>query len=230
MGAGSDLCPDLLRMFGASADPIVVVDDRWVVVYWNRAAEEAFGRLSTEVVGRNCYDIVAGVDGEGRQVCRMRCEKWALARRGGRVRHFSVKALPSTDTWVDVTVLPILDQANRPIALAHVLRNIERTKRLERFVRGLASSAEDVLTAQAKNGNGNASGNGNGDTPVHLTPRELEVLTLLSRGAGTAAISEKLGVSGHTVHNHIATTLNKLGVHSRAEAVAYAFEHRLVDR
>lgn len=224
MDVASDICPDLLRAFNASADPIVVVDDRWIVVHWNRAAEEVFGRVATEVVGRHCYDVVGGVDGSGRQICRARCEKWALARRGGRVHHFDLRALPSRDLWVDVTVLPILDQGGRPVALAHILRNIERAKRLERFVHELASSAEDVLTPTAKNGTSAAT------EAVHLTRRELEVLALLARGAGTAAIAEQLGVSGHTVHNHIATTLSKLGVHSRAEAVAYAFEHRLVVR
>ncbi len=83
-----------------------------------------------------------------------------------------------------------------------------------------ATNAEDVLTSRAGNGTHEPS-------PVRLTLREAEVLGLLAHGAGTETIAERLGVSTHTVHNHIAVVLGKLGVHSRAEAVAYAFEHHL---
>ncbi|MEK7861489.1 MAG: LuxR C-terminal-related transcriptional regulator [Chloroflexota bacterium] len=222
MDAASDLCPDLLRAFNACGDPVFVVDERWVIVQWNAAAEAAFGRAAADVRGKHCYDVLAGMDAGGRQVCRARCEKWAVARRGARVHHFDLRALPSHDVWVNVSILPISDQTGRPIALAHVVRNIERTKRLERFVRAVATSAEDVLAPSV--GNATLAE----PSPVHLTARELEVLGLLSRGAGTDAMAERLGVSRHTVHNHVATMLNKLGVHSRAQAVAYAFEHHIV--
>ena len=224
MQAASDLCPDLVRAFNACGDPVVVVDDRWVIVQWNPAAEAAFGRPAAEVKGKHCYEVLAGTNGTGREVCRLRCEKWALARRGARIPHFDLRALPSHEAWVDVSILPISDGTGRPVALAHILHSIERTKRLERFAREVATSAEDVLAPGATNGTAAEP------APHHLTARELEVLGLLSRGAGSGAMAERLGVSPHTVHNHVATLLNKLGVHSRAEAVAYAFEHRLVER
>lgn len=225
MDTASDICPDLIRAFNACGDPVLVVDDRWIIVHWNAAAEAAFGHSAADALGKHCYEIIAGVNGGGRQVCRARCEKWALARRGARVHHFDLRALPSHDVWVNASILPIVDPAGRPVALAHIFRNVERTKRLERFVRDLAASAEDILAPAASNGVAHDA-----PPPLHLTARELEVLGLLSRGAGTAAIGDRLGVSPHTVHNHIATLLGKLGVHSRAEAIAYAFEHRLVER
>lgn len=55
-----------------------------------------------------------------------------------------------------------------------------------------------------------------------LTPREQEVLVALSAGAGTVDISTRLGISDHTVRTHLNNLLSKLGVSSRAEAVALA--------
>jgi two-component system, NarL family, response regulator LiaR len=55
-----------------------------------------------------------------------------------------------------------------------------------------------------------------------LTPREWEVLDLLTTGASTQEISNELVVSIDTVQSHIKHILRKLRVHSRAEAVAKA--------
>jgi NarL family two-component system response regulator LiaR len=59
-----------------------------------------------------------------------------------------------------------------------------------------------------------------------LTPREWEVLDLLTTGASTREISNELVVSIDTVQSHIKHILRKLRVHSRAEAVARAQELR----
>ncbi|MHB8723185.1 MAG: ATP-binding protein [Steroidobacteraceae bacterium] len=55
-----------------------------------------------------------------------------------------------------------------------------------------------------------------------LTRREAEVLALLSDGLRNAAIAKRLYVSTKTVDHHVAAILTKLGVPSRAEAVAMA--------
>jgi DNA-binding NarL/FixJ family response regulator len=58
-----------------------------------------------------------------------------------------------------------------------------------------------------------------GDTPT-LTPREREILALMADGLGNKAIAPRLGISAHTVKFHIASIFAKLGVTTRAEAVA----------
>lgn len=61
----------------------------------------------------------------------------------------------------------------------------------------------------------------NGDaTP--LTPRQADVLHLLSDGLTTEAIALRLGVAVETARNHIRAVLRRLGVHSRLEAVVEA--------
>jgi PAS domain S-box-containing protein len=58
--------------------------------------------------------------------------------------------------------------------------------------------------------------------PPHLTPRQVEVLTLLERGASTVQIARELQLSTETVRNHVRRLLKALGVHTRLEAVAAA--------
>jgi DNA-binding CsgD family transcriptional regulator len=55
-----------------------------------------------------------------------------------------------------------------------------------------------------------------------LTPREIEILRLISTGLNNQAIAERLFISEHTVHRHVANTLTKLSVSSRSAAVAQA--------
>lgn len=63
----------------------------------------------------------------------------------------------------------------------------------------------------------------------NLTKRELEVLLLLADGLESEEIAERLFISPKTVATHIQRVLTKLGVHSRAQAVALAHRHHLVD-
>ena len=58
--------------------------------------------------------------------------------------------------------------------------------------------------------------------PDGLTPREAEVLRLIAAGATNADIAERLGLSIHTIERHAANLYRRIGVHSRAEAAAYA--------
>lgn len=55
-----------------------------------------------------------------------------------------------------------------------------------------------------------------------LSPREREILALLSEGLGNADIGERLSISEKTVRNHISNVYDKLGVWNRAQAVVFA--------
>jgi DNA-binding CsgD family transcriptional regulator len=57
---------------------------------------------------------------------------------------------------------------------------------------------------------------------VELTDREREILTLVASGLQGGEIGERLFVSAETVKSHVQNAMNKLGVHTRAHAVAVA--------
>ena len=64
--------------------------------------------------------------------------------------------------------------------------------------------------------------------PVNLTDRELEVLVSVARGERSKEIASHLGISERTVKAHLASIYNKLGVDSRAAAIAVAAEKGLL--
>ncbi len=61
-----------------------------------------------------------------------------------------------------------------------------------------------------------------------LTPREMEVLRLLAEGRHQAGIASRLLISEKTVASHMQHIFVKLEVHSRVEAVAFAYREKLV--
>jgi DNA-binding NarL/FixJ family response regulator len=61
-----------------------------------------------------------------------------------------------------------------------------------------------------------------------LTRREIEVLRLVAEGLNNQSIAERLFVSDHTVHRHLANILSKLSVSTRAAAVAQAARRGLL--
>jgi DNA-binding NarL/FixJ family response regulator len=61
-----------------------------------------------------------------------------------------------------------------------------------------------------------------------LTPRELEIVSLLAAGSSTEEIAHDLVISPRTVGTHVQHILGKLGVRNRGQAVALAFREGLV--
>jgi len=91
------------------------------------------------------------------------------------------------------------------------------------------SRAEALLAGNGAQATSAAAADGSSDdlAPVgpergDLSPRELDVLRLVAQGLGDAEIAERLVVSPHTIHRHVANIRTKLRLPSRAAAVAYA--------
>jgi NarL family two-component system response regulator LiaR len=61
-----------------------------------------------------------------------------------------------------------------------------------------------------------------------LTPRELDVLTCITRGLANKQIGRALGVTEKTVKTHVSSILDKLGAADRTEAAVIAIRNRLV--
>ena len=61
-----------------------------------------------------------------------------------------------------------------------------------------------------------------------LSPREIEILALMSQGLANKNIADRLGISEHTVKFHVSSILSKLGAGSRTEAVTKGLKDGLL--
>jgi DNA-binding NarL/FixJ family response regulator len=61
-----------------------------------------------------------------------------------------------------------------------------------------------------------------------LTPREIEVLSLIARGLGNKEIAEQLGTAGGTVKMQVQSILSKLGATDRTHAVTIALQRGII--
>jgi DNA-binding NarL/FixJ family response regulator len=88
----------------------------------------------------------------------------------------------------------------------------------------LLARVRRLVTRSRQNGRGSGIA-----APDHaLTPRELQVLQRFAQGLRASQIAEELVISPKTVASHVQRVLAKLGAHSRAQAVAFAYESGLV--
>lgn len=75
---------------------------------------------------------------------------------------------------------------------------------------------------------GSWRGDASSDEPAPLTPRELEVLQLLTEGLTNQEIGDRLGLSARTIKTHVQNLLSKLDVPDRTGAVARGFRLNLI--
>ncbi len=94
---------------------------------------------------------------------------------------------------------------------------------------GIASSDEEVRAPEAAGEEDGAGGQDEGERVENLTPREIEVLTLLSRGQTNPQIAQNLTVSRGTVKIHVQHIISKLGVSDRTQAAVRAIEAGVIE-
>lgn len=212
----------LTAMLERTVDGAMVVDQEGKIVLWNRAAERLLGFRAGEVVGRFCRDVLRGETLSGRPLCSPFCPIGARIARGGGVRQFDMQTHTKAGrvVWLNVSSLPVPSRKPGAFLVAHLFRDITRHAKVSRLVQELHAAAcpipvrppEPCVAAMP-------------DIPaaLPLSPREREILRRLANGERTADIAVALGIRPKTVRNHIQRLLEKLGVHSRLQALAIAF-------
>lgn len=120
-----------------------------------------------------------------------------------------------------------IEQAVRAAATGQTLLAPEIQQRL------LAAASEGALSRSPPAASDPASPDGSpagvtAELPDSLTPREGEVLALISAGLSNRDIAERLVISEVTVKTHVNRIFAKTGSRDRAQAVGYAYRHGLV--
>jgi PAS domain S-box-containing protein len=181
-----------------SGDALFVFDDELRILSWNPAAEALTGIPTDEAVGRQCWDVVGGLDERGSLVCHPGCSGARLAAEGWPVhcQQLLVKTASGTRRRVSVSTISA-QNGDRPLFL-HLLRNGQE-----------AEPPDPHDDAES------------GRHPA-LTRRQLEVLELIDQGYSAKAIAGRLRIAEPTVRNHIRAILLEFGSHSQLEALAAA--------
>jgi DNA-binding CsgD family transcriptional regulator len=117
---------------------------------------------------------------------------------------------------ISVTPMLVANAPGDPPLLVHVLD-------YPPGARAATGSPESARTGPAEGRSGAAG------TP-RVAPRELEVLRLVARGRSTHEIADDLGISPHTVRNHVRHVRRKLGARTKLEAVLTAMRLGILDR
>ena len=196
-----------------TGDAVYVVGPDYTIVHWDRNMESLSGVLSEEALGRPCYEAVMGEAEGGRPFCAHGCSVMHLAQEGRPVSSYEMRIRTRSrgKRWVNASNLTI--ETEEGPYLVHLLRDVQGTHDSLEMARGLIrlSSKEDDPAPARK------------DVPA-LTPRQLEVLKLLSEGNSAREIGGELYLSQATVRNHIRALLQALGAHSQLEVLAKARE------
>ena len=122
------------------------------------------------------------------------------------------------------------ERAHARIELAATLAALARDDAADHEL-AAALQALDALGAHADAARARRRLGGRADSGAplpELTPREREVLCSLAEGLTNQQIAQRLVLSEHTVHRHVANILRKLELPSRAAAAAHAAQHGLL--
>lgn len=223
----------IMTMLTRTADGALLADEEGTVVLWNKAAEHLLGFRAGEVLGRPCHDVIRGMTLSGQPFCSPSCAVGHRLGCGGGVRNFDIQTRTKAGKtiWLNVSSLPVPSRKKDRFLFVHLFRDISKQAK----VRHLVNELHAVLSAPAERPAPGAkplssqppSSGTVQDLPaaLPLSRREREVLQHLALGERTERIADTLCISTATVRNHVQHICEKLGAHSRLEALAIAFHH-----
>lgn len=209
-GTGSAVS-ELLDVVGRTSDAMVAIDADFNIIGWNDAATELLGYEPAEALSTSCHDILGFSDQCDNGICDGFCPAVEQGEPGQIIETQQVlgRTASGRKLWLSAsTIVPPIELRDQ-CRLVHLIREVSLPPELERVV--VERLGGQIVPAD------------NGDQRLDvLTPRERDILRLLTEGLDGASIAEQLFLSPATVRNHIQHILGKLGVHSRTEAVALA--------
>ena len=210
---------EIKQLVDSTSDSAFAVDCSGLIIAWNRAAEEMFGKPAAEVIGKPCGQIVQGTDECG-PVCSRDCTIQQAVRKHHPVHNFDLQVKTSQGyQWCNFSVL-ITDGSRPPAPYSiHIVRSIDSGKRLEILFRDFAQSQSKSVGGIE---NAGLFSNRSPVLETELTRRELEILRFLAKGGTTSSIAAQLHISRTTVNNHVQNILRKLDAHTRFEAIRRA--------
>jgi PAS domain S-box-containing protein len=217
----------LFQTFAKAGDGAFVTDEDQRIIFWNQAATQITGYPYEEVSGLPCYEVLKGLDDQGRLFCFEHCRIAKAALRAKAVKDCDIVISNKSDEvrWINLSTLTFPANGDESKVLLHLFRDVTRRKQSEQLISQMLKAAKNLQNGDSPRASAPLA---NGQPVADLTNRELEVLSLLAQGFSTDDIARSLSISPSTTRNHIRNILQKLQVHSRLEAVVQAYKQGLV--
>lgn len=202
------------------------IDGAQRIIAWNEPCEKLMRLPAQAVLGKHCYEVVAGRSENGNLYCHRDCPVARQARADldvdDPVHPFPllVRDAKGSPRRIEASLFAVRNNGSGSASVIHVCRPESR----EPAADGARGSAEPLETRPPLLEGAPSS------AATQLSKREWQVLGQLAMGYSSDMIAKKLFISPVTVRNHIQTILNELGVHSKLQAVVFAYRNNLVDR
>ncbi|UCH54122.1 MAG: PAS domain-containing protein [Pseudomonadota bacterium] len=209
----------LAELLFRAVDGVFVVDTQQRIVFWDPGCAQLLGQPAARVLGQSCSDIVRGKDTDGQPFCGGGCCVARLGLGEDAPATFPLCVRDGQDREQRFSVSIVLLPARRQACwyCVHLLRREEAIDPLAAMQ--YAADPDPGIAAHGRRRERGVS---------VLSAREQEILKLLAEGLKVDAISRLLNIRPVTVRNHVQHIHSKLGVHSQAGTVAYAYRHNLV--
>ena len=149
----------------------------------------------------------------------------------------TLQALNARQSEIPVIILTTYNEDDLMInalalgAKGYLLKDTSRDdlfRTIESAIRGSTLLQADILTKVLAAKERSKVAGGKNTIPVNLTDKELLILQLVARGFKSKEIAFDMGVTERTIKSHLTNIYNKLGVESRAQAVATAIEQGIL--
>lgn len=216
----------LVDLLFRTVDGAFAVDAKQRIIFWNPACAQLFGIPGKKALGRCCSEVVRGKDPFEQPLCAQECSVRRLVNGENAPKTFPLRVSDGNGGALKLSVSVVL------VPCPHQ----DQWMYVHLLHRGAAPDILDALkhdygARQPRSVNRHeihADGCSRPTTGLSLTARERQILRLLGEGLPVSQMSQLLNISPVTVRNHIRHIEVKLDVHSKLEAVVFAYRHNLI--
>lgn len=203
----------LHQLFSLTPDAVFAIDETYHIIFHNSAFSQILQCPATQISGHKCHEVLCGRALDGQRFCDSDCRVARATVCGRAVENFDlVISKPDKQlVWLSIGACA-LPQPVENAAAIFVLRPVSAIHATSGFAGSPLLFKEPSPSEKT-------------DT---LTHRERQILKLLADGLGTEAIAHALHISQITVRRHLQNIFTKLDVHTRTEAVCFAFRNHLL--
>jgi PAS domain S-box-containing protein len=215
---------ELLELLEETADAAFCVNQRGEICSWNAAAEKLFGYSAAEAIGKSCSGLLRCSGSLGTKLCTREFYARQASAEHCRIPNFDLEVTVRSGRrlWVDLSTLIFKDGRTHPRLIVHLSRDITQRKQHEDLLHQMLQLSKQIVAVSDAGETGRLS-------PVSsLSEQEQSILRFFSDGKNSAEIARTLGISLQTLRNHLHNVNDKLGTHSRLQAVLCAIHRKLI--